>query len=77
MRFEYLCIPETGVLADGTAFQTYAVQCVGHTRQRTVPIMRFHDVSVDVAFTERLCRMCTQAQIEPCHFLDIVYDGLP
>ncbi|MGN0571083.1 MAG: hypothetical protein ACI4K9_02755 [Candidatus Fimenecus sp.] len=74
MRFEYFCFPETNALPDGTVFSTYAVQCVRRSQRYTVPIARFHDVSVDLAFTERLCKLCTEAQIEPCHFLDIFYD---
>lgn len=72
MQFEYSCIPETNCLPDGTRFQTYAVQCA--CRHQTVC---FHDVSVDVGFTERLCQMCTETQVDPCHFLDIVYDLSP
>lgn len=72
MQFEYFCIPETNCLPDGTRFQTCAVQCV--CRNRTIC---FHDVSVNAKFTEHLCQICTEAQVDPCHFLDIVYDLSP
>lgn len=77
MQFEYFCIPETHALPDGTRFPTHAVQCVCRIRQKTVQTICFHDVSVDTAFTERLCQLCTEAQVDPHHFLDIVYDLSP
>ncbi len=77
MRFEYLCIPETAVAQDGTRFPTFAVQCVRRTRRRTVTVCRFSDVSMDYAFTNHLCCLCTQEQVEPCHFLDVLYDLTP
>lgn len=77
MRFEYFCIPETAVLQDGTCFPTYAVVCVRRAYRRTVPICRFSDVSVDYAFTNHLCHLCTAEQVDPCHFLDILYDLSP
>lgn len=73
MRVEYLCIPETAVLQDGTPFQTYTVSCAHRTRRRTVPICRFSDVSVDYVFTNQLCRLYTAEQVETCHFLDVLY----
>lgn len=77
MRLEYLCVRETAVRADGTPFETYAVLCVHRTKRYTETVCRFHDVSVDPAFTKRLCRLCTEAQVEPCHFLDVFYDLSP
>ena len=77
MQFEYFCVAETGVLPNGTRFPTCAVQCVCRIQQKAVQTMCFHDVSVDTAFTERLCQLCTEAQVDPHHFLDIVYDLSP
>lgn len=77
MHFEYICVPERGVLDDKTVFRTYAVLCVCRTRRRRVILHCFHDVSPDISFVKGLARLCTQSQLSPCHFYDVFYDYTP
>lgn len=77
MRLTYKWFSETSTLQDGTAFHTYGVRCMNANATHAEQICSFHDVALDLDFTKRLCRLCTEEQIEPCHFLDVLYDMTP
>lgn len=34
-----------------------------------------HDVTLDQAFAEQLCSMCTRSQLDPIHLIDVIFDS--
>ncbi len=55
-------------------YRTYSILCCRKTAHRLSRICIFHDVTLDLRQAQKIAELCTDTQVEPCHFMDIVYD---
>ncbi len=76
MRLVYIPFQEWNCTDAEAPFITYGIRCCLQARPHTV-LCCFHDVSADARFAEDLARLCSEEQLDPCHFPDVFYDLSP
>lgn len=73
MRIVYVPIRER-IHSDRHTYRTYSICCLQETANRLFPICIFHDITLDRHQAQEIAHLCTDAQVESCHFMDIIYD---
>lgn len=73
MNIEYF-ITEKSINLDGCRFSTYGISAVDKMSREEKS--EFVDVSLDKAFVVDLVNLLNSAEVELCHFNDVVIDEL-
>lgn len=73
MNIEYF-ITENSISLDGCRFNTYGISAVDKMSREEKS--EFVDVSLDKAFVVDLVNLLNSAEVDLCHFNDVVIDEL-
>lgn len=73
MNIEYH-ITKTNIILDGRRFSTYGIAAIDKSSARTRS--KIIDVSLDKAFVCHVADLLNSAEVELCHFSEVVNDQL-
>lgn len=74
MRFVYIPFKEMIHANTPQPYSTYSIRCCSVSSAVQTELFCFHDITLSAQFANTLARLCTEAQLEPAHFPDVLYD---